>query len=78
MMGDRKDVKLYREGVKQRYGQKKCSKTRVRFEGWIGEVHTLRKMCARISSGNFEANEQVKASRHQRQSHDVESVFPQK
>ena len=38
MMGVRKDVKLYREGVKQRYGQKKCSKTRVRFEGrdWGG------------------------------------------
>ena len=78
MMGDRKDVKLYREGGKQRYGQKNAARLAFGSRAGIGEVHTLRKMCARISSGNFEANEQVKASRHQRQSHDVESVFPQK
>jgi len=78
MMGDRKDVKLYREGGKQRYGQKNAARRASGSMAGIGEVHTLRKMCARISSGNFEANEQVKASRHQRQSHDVESVFPQK
>lgn len=78
MMGDRKDVKLYREGGKQRYGQKNAARLAFGSRAGIGEVHTLRKMCARISSGNFEANEQVKASRRQWHSHAVETVFPQK
>lgn len=78
MMGVRKDVKLYREGGSSGTDRKNAARRASGSMAGIGEVHTLRKMCARISSGNFEANEQVKASRHQRQSHDVESVFPQK
>ena len=78
MMGVRKDVKLYREGGSSGTDRKNAARRASGSMAGIGEVHTLRKMCARISSGNFEANEQVKASRRQWHSHAVETVFPQK
>ena len=78
MMGVRKDVKLYREGGSSGTDRKNAARRASGSMTGIGEVHTLRKMCARISSGNFEANEQVKASRRQRHSYAVEIEFPLK